>query len=82
MELSGRGGGGIGSDCLFINGKPATASIMDLLLSWPYYIIYLELIGIVIFLLLYLPFIIKDWRNEKNLDMSQACISYGTTGGG
>ena len=52
----------IGSDYLFINGKPATASIMDLLPAWPYYIIYLELIGVATILLLYIPFIIKDWR--------------------
>ena len=55
----------IGSDYLFINGKPATASIMDLLPRWPYYIIYLELIGIVTFLLLYLPFFIQDLRAKK-----------------
>lgn len=55
----------IGSDYLFINGKPATASIMDLLPAWPYYIIYLELIGVATILLLYLPFIIKDWRTKS-----------------
>jgi len=56
----------IGSDYLFINGKPATASIMDLLPAWPYYIIYLELIGVATIFLLYLPFLIKDWR-AKNI---------------
>ena len=55
----------IGSDYLFVNGKPATASIMDLLPSWPFYIIYLELIGIVTFLLLYLPFFVQDLRRKK-----------------
>jgi hypothetical integral membrane protein (TIGR02206 family) len=55
----------IGSDYLFINGKPATASIMDLLPAWPYYIIYLELIGVVTILLLYLPFFIQDLRAKK-----------------
>jgi hypothetical integral membrane protein (TIGR02206 family) len=44
----------LGTDFLFINGKPATASLLDALPPWPYYLLY--------FLLLYLPFIIRDWR--------------------
>jgi hypothetical integral membrane protein (TIGR02206 family) len=43
----------IGSDYLMINGKPSTPSILDLLPSWPYYIIFMELLGIATFLLLY-----------------------------
>ena len=52
----------IGSNYLMINGKPATASILDLLPAWPVYIIYMEVLGLITFLLLYIPFIIKDWR--------------------
>jgi hypothetical integral membrane protein (TIGR02206 family) len=52
----------LGTDFLFINSKPATASLLDALPRWPYYLIYMEFIGLAIFLLLYLPFIIKDWR--------------------
>jgi hypothetical integral membrane protein (TIGR02206 family) len=52
----------IGSNYLMINGKPATPSLLDLLPDWPLYILYMELIGIVIFLLLYLPFAVRDWR--------------------
>jgi len=63
----------IGSDYLFINGKPATASIMDLLPAWPYYIIYLELIGVATIFLLYLPFLIKDWR-IKNITAHDSAI--------
>jgi hypothetical integral membrane protein (TIGR02206 family) len=55
----------LGSDYLFINGKPATASILDLLPAWPVYILYMEALGLVTFLILYLPFIIKDWREKK-----------------
>jgi len=55
----------IGSDYLMINAKPATASILDLLPAWPVYIIYMELMGVACFLLLYLPFIIKDWRTKS-----------------
>jgi hypothetical integral membrane protein (TIGR02206 family) len=55
----------LGSNYLMINAKPATASILDLLPPWPTYIIYLELIGLVTCLILYLPFIIKDWRTKR-----------------
>lgn len=55
----------LGTNYLFINGKPATASILDALPAWPYYIIYMELIGLVIFTLLYLPFIIKDYKEKR-----------------
>ena len=53
---------GLHSDYLDINAKPATASILDLLPPWPYYIIFMEIIGIVTCLLLYLPFMIRDRR--------------------
>ncbi len=52
----------IGSDYLMINAKPATFSLLNLLPPWPYYIIFMELIGIATLLLLYSPFIINDRR--------------------
>jgi hypothetical integral membrane protein (TIGR02206 family) len=52
----------IGSNYLMINGKPPTASILDLLPPWPIYIVYMEVLGVITFLFLYIPFIIKDWR--------------------
>jgi hypothetical integral membrane protein (TIGR02206 family) len=55
----------IGSNYLMVNGKPPLASILDLLPDWPWYLIYVELIGIATCLLLYLPFMIKDWRARK-----------------
>ncbi len=54
----------LGTDFLYINSKPATASLLDALPRWPYYLIFMELIGLAIFLLLYLPFIIKDRRSK------------------
>lgn len=53
---------GLGSNYMFINRKPDTASLLDILPAWPGYLPYLELIGLVTFLLLYLPFLIKDWQ--------------------
>ena len=52
----------IGSNYLFIARKPETASLIDVLGPWPWYILSLEAIGLAICLLLYLPFAIKDWR--------------------
>lgn len=59
----------IGSNYLFIAHKPETASLIDMLGPWPWYILSLEAIGIVMCLLLYLPYAIKD-RREKTLTPS------------
>ena len=56
----------LGTNYLFINGKPTTASLLDALPDWPYYIIYMEIIGLVVFFLLYLPFFMRDLRNKRN----------------
>lgn len=61
----------IGSNYMFINHKPPTASLLDLLPDWPVYLLYLEAIGMFVFLLLYSPFIVKDWRaRQKQLARS------------
>lgn len=52
----------LGSNYLMINHKPELPSLLDLLPPWPIYILYMELIGIISILVLYLPFAIKDWR--------------------
>jgi hypothetical integral membrane protein (TIGR02206 family) len=52
---------------LLLRHKPTTASILDFLGPWPYYILVLEFVAILLFSLLYLPFIsIK--RNTKNIE--------------
>ena len=62
----------IGSNYLMINGKPATPSLLDLLPDWPIYILYMEGIGVITFLLLYLPFAIKDRRNQHQMNKDNA----------
>ncbi len=62
----------IGSDYLWINAKPATPSLLDLLPAWPIYIVYMELLGIVCMLLLYLPFAGKDLLNRYLLNRDNA----------
>ena len=50
----------IGSNYLYINHKPPTASLLDMLPEWPTYILYMEAIGLLSIFILYLPFLIKD----------------------
>ncbi|MFN2146361.1 MAG: TIGR02206 family membrane protein [Anaerolineales bacterium] len=56
----------LGSNYLFIMHKPDTASLLDVLGPWPWYNLATEGIGLVIFLLLYSPWIIKDAREKRN----------------
>jgi len=55
----------IGSNYLFVNRKPPGPTLLDVLPEWPVYLLFMEMIGLVMFLLLYLPFIIKDWKGVK-----------------
>ena len=50
----------IGSNYLFISHKPETASLLDVLPPWPYYILIIELLAAFFILLFYAPFAIKD----------------------
>ncbi|HLO16324.1 MAG TPA: TIGR02206 family membrane protein [Anaerolineales bacterium] len=62
----------IGSNYLMINHKPDLPSILDLLPPWPIYILYMELIGVISMLLLYLPFVVKDLRYRYTLNRDNA----------
>lgn len=52
----------VGSNYMFIAYKPVTASLLDVLPPWPWYILYLEGLGLFFILLFYLPFAIRDLR--------------------
>jgi hypothetical integral membrane protein (TIGR02206 family) len=56
----------LGSNYLFIAHKPETASLMDVLPAWPWYIPFLVLIGLGLCLLLYLPFALRDMRAVRS----------------
>ena len=56
----------IGSNYLYIAHKPSFPTLIDLLAPWPWYIIELEAIGFAIFFVLYIPFLISDWRVKQN----------------
>jgi len=55
----------IGSNYMFTAHKLSTASLLDLLPEWPWYILFIELIGLVLFTLLYMPFQVKGWLTPK-----------------
>lgn len=55
----------LGSNYLFIAHKPETASLLDVLGPWPWYILAMEALGLVLCLLLYTPFAIRDWQAKR-----------------
>jgi hypothetical integral membrane protein (TIGR02206 family) len=50
----------LGSNYMFIAHKPATASLIDVLGPWPWYILSLEGVGLVVCVIIYLPFALRD----------------------
>lgn len=50
----------LGSNYFYTLHKPETASLIDVLGPWPLYLISLEAIAMAIFLLMYLPFALRD----------------------
>jgi hypothetical integral membrane protein (TIGR02206 family) len=58
----------IGSNYLYTQGKLPTPSLLDYLGPYPYYLIWMELIGIVLCVLLYLPFGLRDWSKAGTGD--------------
>jgi hypothetical integral membrane protein (TIGR02206 family) len=50
-----------GGNYMYISRPPEFASFIDLLGPWPWYIVWLEVLGIAMFVLVYLPFALHDW---------------------
>lgn len=55
----------LGSNYLYVMHSPPEASLIDVMGPWPWYLLTAQFVGLGIFLLLYLPFIIKDWRAKR-----------------
>ena len=53
------------SNYLFIAYKPNFPTLLDMLSPWPWYILELEAVAFAIFFVLYIPFLIKDWRTTS-----------------
>jgi hypothetical integral membrane protein (TIGR02206 family) len=61
-----------GTNYLFVNHTPGTASLIDSLGAWPFYLIWLEVLLVVIFSLLYLPvYLRRKTRLRKLSDSGQ-----------
>lgn len=54
-----------GGNYMFLSRKPETASLLDVLGPYPWYILSLELVAFAMFLLLYLPFAISNHIHHK-----------------
>jgi hypothetical integral membrane protein (TIGR02206 family) len=61
----------LGSNYLFIMHKPPSASLLDVLGPWPWYLLAMEAIGFFLFFLLYLPWVIKDARARRQPSVTQ-----------
>jgi hypothetical integral membrane protein (TIGR02206 family) len=46
----------VGSNYLYMGGKPATTSVLDFFPEWPWYVVILEVVAFAVLGLLYLPF--------------------------
>jgi hypothetical integral membrane protein (TIGR02206 family) len=54
----------IGSNYLYTLHKPPSASLMDFLGPWPWYLLSVEIVALILCFLLYLPFFIRDRRTQ------------------
>ena len=54
-----------GGNYLFLSSKPAGGSLLDLLGQWPWYLLSLEAVALILFTLLYLPFTIGRDRSGR-----------------
>lgn len=55
-----------GGNYMFLARKPETASLLDFLGPYPWYLLSLEAVALVLFLLLYLPFAISSGAVKNN----------------
>lgn len=58
---------GLGSNYLFLAHKPPAATLMDYLGPWPWYILSMVAIGLILVVVLYLPFHFRDLRRGRVL---------------
>jgi hypothetical integral membrane protein (TIGR02206 family) len=52
----------LGSNYMFTLQKPHTASLFDVMGPWPWYLLWAEVLAVILFAVLYLPFALSDRR--------------------
>ncbi|MBB3113907.1 putative integral membrane protein (TIGR02206 family) [Paenibacillus phyllosphaerae] len=60
-----------GGNYMFVSRKPDTASVLDLLGPYPWYLLSMEGLAVVIFLLLYAPFHAGNRRERRQLQLNK-----------
>ncbi len=61
----------LGSNYLFLAHKPPASTLIDYLGPWPWYILSMEIIGVVCVTSLYLPFYVKDLQRKGSLKLKK-----------
>jgi hypothetical integral membrane protein (TIGR02206 family) len=63
-----------GSNYLYLNAKPTDRILLSVLPAYPTYLVYLEAIGILSGLILYIPVFLRDWMGKRNSQADAARI--------